>query len=565
MCASRIRAAGLYAVLVLSVALGLFGRDPWKPDEAYTFGLVHNILATGDWVVPTLAGEPFMEKPPLFFVSAATFARLFGGLLSLADAARLASGFYVALTVAFIALTARRLYGGGALACALMLLGCLGFCHPAHLLLTDNALVAGVAAALYGLSLSQERPLLGGMVLGTGTGVAFLSKGLIGPGMIGLTALALGLFPEWRTRAYARALVAATLAAAPWLLVWPWLLYQRSPELFRDWLLVNNFGRYVGTAKLGPARDHLLYLWVLPWFALPALPLAATAAWRANVHRIALPLVASLIMLAVLSAASSARELYALPMLVPLSLLAVAAEPPPRLARGLRAVAILGAALTGCALWSAWLVLVSGRPELVAGALLAARPGFQPTVQAGWLALAIVLTLAWALAVLSSPRGLLGIAAAWTGAVALGWGLLCTLWLPYQNYGNSYRWVVARLEASLPADARCIASRGLGEPQRAMLEYFAGIDTYAVERRPEAARCDVLLVQQLYTDMPSVGATWKLRWSGSRAGDRGERLWLFVRGAALVRKEHDHPGASAAAPRAKLTPGTGAPRSARSS
>jgi TonB family protein len=41
----------------------------------------NHILQTGDWVVPTLAGEPFMEKPPAFFVTAAAFASLFGGVL----------------------------------------------------------------------------------------------------------------------------------------------------------------------------------------------------------------------------------------------------------------------------------------------------------------------------------------------------------------------------------------------------------------------------------------------------------------------------------------------------
>jgi len=44
---------------------GLIGRDPWKPDEAHTFGVVYELLRGGSWVVPTLAGEPFVEKPPL--------------------------------------------------------------------------------------------------------------------------------------------------------------------------------------------------------------------------------------------------------------------------------------------------------------------------------------------------------------------------------------------------------------------------------------------------------------------------------------------------------------------
>ena len=35
---------------------GLIGHDPWKPDEAYSFGVVYEILRGGSWVVPTLAG-----------------------------------------------------------------------------------------------------------------------------------------------------------------------------------------------------------------------------------------------------------------------------------------------------------------------------------------------------------------------------------------------------------------------------------------------------------------------------------------------------------------------------
>ncbi|MEJ1268526.1 hypothetical protein WDV93_20570 [Pantoea ananatis] len=41
---------------------GLVGHEPWKPDEAYTFGLIRHIAQSGDWVVPTLAGEPFYGK-----------------------------------------------------------------------------------------------------------------------------------------------------------------------------------------------------------------------------------------------------------------------------------------------------------------------------------------------------------------------------------------------------------------------------------------------------------------------------------------------------------------------
>jgi hypothetical protein len=63
------------ALLFLAwIVPGLFGHDPWKPDEAYSFGLVYELLQGGSWVVPTLAGEPFMEKPPVFYLTSAAFA-----------------------------------------------------------------------------------------------------------------------------------------------------------------------------------------------------------------------------------------------------------------------------------------------------------------------------------------------------------------------------------------------------------------------------------------------------------------------------------------------------------
>lgn len=111
-----------------------------KPDEAYTFGLVLHVLQSGDWVVPTLAGEPFMEKPPVFFVTAAAFARLFGGVLPLHDAARLATAFYMGLTFVFVAPAARQLYGKGKAAAAVLLLaGSIGLLDRGHQLITDTA------------------------------------------------------------------------------------------------------------------------------------------------------------------------------------------------------------------------------------------------------------------------------------------------------------------------------------------------------------------------------------------------------------------------------------------
>lgn len=55
------------AVVVLMLCAyfvaGTFWRAPWKADEPYSFGIVINIIERGDWVIPNVAFEPFVENP----------------------------------------------------------------------------------------------------------------------------------------------------------------------------------------------------------------------------------------------------------------------------------------------------------------------------------------------------------------------------------------------------------------------------------------------------------------------------------------------------------------------
>ena len=77
----------LIALFLLWIAPGLVGRDLWKADEPYSFGIVNHMVTTGDWTVPSLAEEPFMEKPPIFYMTAAGFVKLFSPRLPPHDAA----------------------------------------------------------------------------------------------------------------------------------------------------------------------------------------------------------------------------------------------------------------------------------------------------------------------------------------------------------------------------------------------------------------------------------------------------------------------------------------------
>jgi 4-amino-4-deoxy-L-arabinose transferase-like glycosyltransferase len=179
------------------ILFGLLGHDPWKPDEAHTFGVVVDHLKTGDWVVPTLAGEPFVEKPPLIYVVAGAFVELFRGLLPAHDAARLAAGSFVGLSLLFLALTAHELFGRGfASAAVLILLACIGPIPRLHQLIPDVVLLAGMALGTYGLALARRSLWEASAVLGLGAACAFFGKGLLGPGTLAVTALLLPVFPR---------------------------------------------------------------------------------------------------------------------------------------------------------------------------------------------------------------------------------------------------------------------------------------------------------------------------------------------------------------------------------
>src|ERR1700746_2722589 len=103
-----LKQAGLVLLCAAWIVLGLIGHDPWKPDDAVSFGVAHDMIRSHDWIVPHLAGVPQPERPPLFYAFAAATAGALNGVLALHDGARVAVGLGLAAT-----LWARVVAGGG--------------------------------------------------------------------------------------------------------------------------------------------------------------------------------------------------------------------------------------------------------------------------------------------------------------------------------------------------------------------------------------------------------------------------------------------------------------------
>ncbi|MEW9898664.1 glycosyltransferase family 39 protein [Chitinivorax sp. PXF-14] len=525
--------------LVLYLLPGVVGHDPWKQDETYSFSMVLHILSSGDWVVPTVAGEPFMEKPPFYYLVAAGSAWLLKGWLPLHDGARLASLLFMALALCAVDRAGRALQPQARHAAPLLLLANLGLLLHAHTLLTDIGLTAGTALALLGLLRLPERPMLGAALLGSGGGMALMTKGLLIPGVLGLSIVAMALAqPAWRRHWNVRIVAATLLWAAPWLLVWPCALYLRSPELFHDWFWLNNIGRFFGfsVGQLGAANEPGFYLRNVPWFTFPALPLAAWGLYRRRRelpgrHDWQLLLVFSAILLAVLSRSASARAQYLLPLLPALSLLATLGLPAGAHAlRYLgRAALALSIALTGLA-WLLWASITLQLPLVPLSWLAHWLPlHYRMPVQPG----AILLALALPLLLLAAGRQLAGRLPRpllhWVGALALLWGSVMTLLLPWIDEAKSYRTPLVELSGELQGPAACVGRINVGESERSMLEYITGTVTKTIDPQG-AARCPQLLVGGRRRHIVEPDARlWQLRWEGHRPGDDSELLRLYQR------------------------------------
>ena len=519
---------------------GLLGHDPWKPDEAYAFGSVDHILRTGDWVVPHVADLPFVEKPPLMHLLAALLAWLASPLLPLHDGARLAAGVCVGLSFYFTMRTAAMIWGNDAARPALALtLGSLGLVVEGHMLIPDLLVMTSLSGVAMGLTaISLHRPY-GGLILGTAAGVGFLAKGLFVPGTAGLgVVLSMLMTPALRSRHTLQQLALATVISAPWLLIWPTLLYLRSPELFYEWFWLNNIGRFFGYPAHQLGADHTPWYWfkTYPWLIAPGWIFLALG-WRriraaAKTNRALLPMVSlALALLLVLGVSRSARAIYALPLIPIVAMIAAGATPPPRWFD--RTLYGAGAALglvVGTVAVILWLsLLLRGQAP--------AWPGINGRLPLAfdlpfwrWGTLGAGLLILVLIALLRAKRT--GISAGlmmWCCGLTLAYGLAATLLLPWIDAARSYRSVFVAMTAQLPPSVNCLASIGVGESGRAMLRYATGLSSRPVADG-EAVPCNALLVQTLDGAAPPVRPDqWRAAWQGARPSDAREQMFLFLR------------------------------------
>jgi hypothetical protein len=144
------------------------------------------------------------------------------------------------------------------------------------------------------------------------------------------------------------------------------------------------------------------------------------------------------------------------------------------------------------------------------------------------MATAGVLTLAWLLALFNIRRSPARPFVTWAVGMVAFWAVLMLLMVGWADHAKSYRGMIASLSQALPRTGQCMVGSGLGDSQRALLHYFAGIRPQQVDSGGAAGDCDLLLVENRRSE-PPLGHPWELVWEGHRPGDTQERYRLYRR------------------------------------
>ncbi len=265
---------------------GIFDRDLWTPDKPRVAAISLEMSRNGNLVIPHLAGEPFIEKPPLYFAVAAVLIRMIGAFVGNTGAIRFASVLFAIGTLWVTYLLAKRLSDSYiALLSTMILSTMVGFVENFHWIRVDTALSFFVAAAVYCLveGFLSERILFFNLA-GLFSAGAFLSKGLIGPILIFIPWAGLIIFllvqhfsilkkKRFYILEHLICIIAFTLVSGLWII----LLRQRGgPDLWHEWFWINHVRRLTGSAA---AKGHihsgepLYYLTTLAMYSMPWLPL----------------------------------------------------------------------------------------------------------------------------------------------------------------------------------------------------------------------------------------------------------------------------------------------------
>jgi len=550
---------GLFALCLLYILPGLFGRDPWKiSDDATSFGVMWTMAQGGwqDWLWPHIVGLPIPQDGPLSYWIGALCINALGWLVGDTTAAHLSTFLFFSFGAASVWYATERLgcrqeaqplplaFGGQpeprdfgrtlADGTVLIYVGSLGLLIHSHLTTPVALQISLVAFALYAAirffdnqADQPTSPIKFALTLGLAFGLLILTRGWVVPLALWATCVMLAGFRNRKLLLHLALLTfpIAVAITAIWLLGCKFLApYNSSP--YSAWMLWNK--QEFAFPSLNSLHYFLKYS---AWFTWPAWPFAGWAiyAWRKQITalHIALP-VSFLITLTLLAFCSPQAEQSSLiPLIPPLSILAAFGLP--TMKRGaINAVdwfSVMAFSLLALFIWLNWIAMQTGWPNQLHHNVIKNMPGFVVQFDKIAFVFALISTCAWIKLVhwriSRHPSVLWRAVVLSSSGVILCWLLGMTLWMPWINYRVSYQPLAQEIAAQLPSQYNCVETN-INPNQRASFAYFGKIHFADFHVQP----CDYFLAQDdapKPLDYPSTEPFWE----GHRKSDQSDRYMLF--------------------------------------
>ncbi|PHM39884.1 dolichyl-phosphate-mannose-protein mannosyltransferase family protein [Xenorhabdus mauleonii] len=544
-----IKALLLFIAFMLFYLLpGIYGHTPWKQDENYSFGIIQTMYETGNWLVPINAGQPFMEKPPLYYWTATTFIHLLSPWLPMHDAARTASLLFSIINFSFFILLVRRVFDVKNftdhriwIAFALYA-SAPGLVRHSHDMFTDTALVAGTVIGLYGLMglIKNEKTGYSCLWLTVGTATTLLAKGVFIPGLLWICLILAPVFlKSCRTKQYWLNTILSGIIALVLILPWPVMLLMEHPDLFKTWFWDNNIGRFLGFSveDLGARSNLTIIPEAVLFFALPSGILALIFILKHPIKSLLdehyfLCAAFAVLGVVILQISASGRALYLLPFIAPMAILGteVFIKLPEKIHKYSNIFSSILWSFLLIFLWCSYFLSLSSDYKHWLEPLGRWLPmSYQMHFSAVAFSLAVLITAVWIMKrriISQSPA--LRAAQNWVLGIATVWGVIFTLFVGWIDYAKGYQDVFIDLKQKISGiyqKNQCMASYNVGESESPMLYYYAHILLHKQNQFETPEKCEWLMV--LSEEIEPAPEDMSLFWHGHRPDQNRENLVVY--------------------------------------